>query len=229
MAEKYRKIICPNGHYSDAVKESNPLPRRCTICRQQYLRTSKPIWCNSQGEVLEEGIIDSPVVEERKEDEMAVVSGQRDFCYVGSLGDGAARRRKRTPLLDDSHISSGAFVPENRVKETINKVDKTIAQIPTYFLTSGDYSIALSGEGILGRDNIGRECMSVNHLVSRSHCFFIVTKQKGLEIRDAGSLNGTFVDTGNGRIAVSKTNGVYLKAGDRLWLADMLFEVKEAF
>lgn len=68
----------------------------------------------------------------------------------------------------------------------------------------------------------------MDRLISREHCYFIVTKQKGLEIRDAGSMNGTFADTGSGRFAVDKETGVHLKNGDRLWLADMLFEVKEA-
>lgn len=228
MAEKYRKIICPNGHYSEAIKENNPLPRRCIVCRQQYLRTSKPIWCNANGEALEEGTQDYSVDEKKKDDDMAGAFERRVASDFDFGGEGSIRRRRKTSFFDNCETLGDVLVTEDREKEIDNKAEKMIVQPPMYFLISGDYFIELSGEGILGRDNIGRECMAVNNLVSRSHCYFIVTKQKGLEVRDAGSLNGTFVDCGNGRVAVGEKNSVYLKSGDRLWLADMLFEVKEA-
>ena len=32
MEERYRKIICPNGHYSDPIKENEPLPSVAVKC-----------------------------------------------------------------------------------------------------------------------------------------------------------------------------------------------------
>ena len=133
-------------------------------------------------------------------------------------GETSTRRRRKRSFLDEIMETEESQIDETTGNENIvEELPETITlgaglSSAAVCLQSGAVSIQLDGEGILGREN----------------CYFIVTKQKGLEIRDAGSMNGTFADTGSGRFAVDKETGVHLKNGDRLWLADMLFEVKEA-
>lgn len=227
MAEKYRKIICPNGHYSDAIKENNPIPRLCKVCGQQYLRNAKLIWCDTNGNTFEEDSNNSSSIPKDTGIE-TVISQQKEKPEVDIQEERIARRRRRNSFLYEPDETEQVVSTEEPQNERVGTVQKVDMELPAYCLTSGDYSIQLMGEGILGREHVGSECLAVNQFVSRSHCYYIVTKQKGLTIRDAGSLNGTFVDLGSGRVAVSQKEGVYLKAGDRLWLADMLFEVKEA-
>lgn len=227
MGEKYRKIICPNGHASEVIGENDPLPRRCVLCRQQYLKNTKPIWCDIDGNELggekEAAIAEGDNLEIPKTVEQEDVPLSKvDFSH-----NGPGRRRRRTFFMDESsgieEKISGEAVTDKEIKE----MSIGIAVGNKYCLISGDYSIELSGEGILGRENKGKEVLAVNPLVSRKHCYYIVTMQRGLQIRDAGSLNGTFANTGEGRVAVSKDTGICLKSGDRLWLADMMFEVKK--
>lgn len=204
--------MCPNGHYSTPVKENEPLPRRCMICRQQYLRMTRPIWCDENGNELES----------REEDQ----EGKPDIRPENeNINETPVRKRKKRSFFNE--------IMENTQPE-INKTPEDVEEAPEKKLSSakvvlqtGTLSITLEGEGILGRETTGAEILAVNRLVSRRHCYFIVTEQKGLEIRDAGSMNGTFADTGNGRFAVDGETGIHLKTGDRIWLADMLFEVKE--
>lgn len=149
-------------------------------------------------------------------------------------GETSTRRRRKRSFLNEIMETEEGKIDEKAGNENIveespetNTLEPGLSSA-SVCLQSGALSIRLNGEGILGREKTGAEVLAVDRLVSREHCYFIVTKQKGLEIRDAGSMNGTFADTGNGRFAVDKETGVHLKNGDRLWLADMLFEVKEA-
>lgn len=226
MQEKYRKIICPNGHASEAIRENEPLPRRCTVCRQQYLKNAKPIWCDKNGNVTEKTSENAGNVDAADRMGLSENYDRRNnsFTDIGSFQETVIRRRRRTSFLDDSREAEPS-AEQTTANENID--ERTAVPTMAYYLKSGDYSIELSGEGILGRENTGRECLAVNQLVSRVHCYYLVTNQRGLQITDAGSLNGTFADTGNGRVAVSKDKSTSLKAGDKLWLADMLFEVKE--
>lgn len=223
MEERYRKLICPNGHASEAIGENNPLPRRCIICRQQYLKNAKPIWCDKYGNEIKEEVpvINEPngeLIPKKTEVQEEVM---HDFASMQGL---SGRRRRRTSFLDEPQdeevVQQDGVIPVTAVA-----VERPARN--TFCLVSGDYSIELTGEGVLGREHLGKEILGVNQLVSRKHCYFIATMQRGLQIRDAGSLNGTYIDTGNGRVAVSKETSVILKSGDKLWLADMLFEVKE--
>ena len=224
MEEKYRKIICPNGHSSAPVKENDPLPRRCVICRQQYLRTSRPVWCDKDGNILES---------ENAEQEYSQEIQTKNISEIPA-GETSTRRRRKRSFLDEIMETEESQIDETTGNENIvEELPETITlgaglSSAAVCLQSGAVSIQLDGEGILGREKTGAEILAVDRLISREHCYFIVTKQKGLEIRDAGSMNGTFADTGSGRFAVDKETGVHQKNGDRLWLADMLFEVKEA-
>ena len=223
MEERYRKIICPNGHYSDPIKENEPLPRRCIVCRQQYLKTSKPVWCDKDGnEIFTE--TNTKLTDSEKEDknigEVVRENSRKQHHFDIQIKDDEehfVHRRRRTFEKDDKDNLQD-FKKHELAEEKRNVT----------VLKTGEMSITLEGEGILGRENQGAEILAVNRLGSRSHCYYIVTKQCGVLIRDAGSLNGTFADTGNGRVAVDQEKGVELKNGDKLWLADMLFEVREA-
>lgn len=211
MEERYRKLICPNGHSSEAIKENDVLPRRCPICRQTYLKNTKPVWCDINGNELEHE-------ELRKSD-----NGENEFfSNMEPSKEKSEKRRRKTSFFD---------IQDSKEKEPEEPVTDTFSDTGTaegiYYLVSGDFCIELSGEGILGREYTGKEILAVNRLVSRKHCFYIATIQRGLQIRDAGSLNGTFADTGAGRVAIGKDAGTGLKPGDKLWLADMLFEVRE--
>ena len=226
MEERYRKIVCPNGHASEAIRENDPLPRRCTICRQQYLKNVKPIWCDKNGNVEEDVQKNATNADSAVQKESLCNSdrGKDAFTDMGAVQETVVRRRKRTSFLDAPKETNFHTNPAE-ASENVN--ERVAVSVATYYLKCGDYLIKLSGEGILGRENTGRECLAVDQLVSRAHCYYLVTDQLGLQIKDAGSLNGTFADTGEGRVAVSKDKSISLKKGDKLWLADMLFEIKE--
>ena len=220
MEEKYRRIICPNGHYSMPVRENEPLPRRCRICRQQYLKVSKPVWCDKDGnEILNNSIDDLYDIGQKEGQHKKInkITSPKDHNFEIQKEENPepVRRRKRIFLGTEVDNVNVENVRSSTNTETI------------FLLQTGPLTITLKGEGIIGRENTGAEILSVNRLISREHCYFIVTKQKGLQIRDAGSMNGTYADTGCGRTAIDSITGTFLKNGDRLWLADMLFEVKE--
>lgn len=211
MEERYRKLICPNGHMSETIGENDPLPRRCIVCRQQYLKNTKPIWCDKYGNEIKK--------------EVTVINEANGEMSPEKKEQGLpGRRRRRSSFLDESQEEE-AVKQDGVIPVTATVVKKSAGN--KFCLVTGDYSIELSGEGVLGREHLGKEILAVNQLISRKHCYYIVTMQRGLRIRDAGSLNGTYIDTGEGRVAVSQETDVCLKSGDRLWLADMLFEVKE--
>ena len=222
MEERYRKLICPNGHASEAIGENDPLPRRCIVCRQQYLKNAKPIWCDKFGNEIQETASDADKPNSESLSEKTEIQ-KEEMNGFASMQGLSGRRRRRTSFLDEPQEAEPV-----QQDDTASVTATVISSVGNAFcLVSGDYSIELSGEGALGREHTGKEVLAVNQLVSRKHCYFIATMHRGLQIRDAGSLNGTYIDIGDGRVAVSKETGVNLKAGDKLWLADMLFEVKE--
>lgn len=236
MEAKYRKIICPNGHESRPVSMNQTLPRRCETCGQLYLKTTKPIWCDAEGRTISE-MTSEKIPEDEKKD-LEVDGGGRNrrrrLLEEEPVQPSVIHRRRRQgvqPAVDEASA-------EEKETEIINGMNQPgqheeaerigmMAEETEIVLQNGAATIPLTGEGILGREHEGKELFSVNRLISRSHCRYIVTQTKGLQISDAGSLNGTFVDTGEGRIAIGVNEKVYVRPGDRLWLADMLFEIKE--
>lgn len=225
MSDKYRKIICPNGHVSIPIEESAPLPRRCHICRQMYLRSSKPIWCDINGNVLQDDMslskkedirnVESKEEFQRGNQTHQVIFEEKEFSSNISV----KRRKKRSfDVTGNREIISKKNIENNPDKEDVLSV--------IYILENGRCSLELKNEGTLGRESDDCECLAVDQLISREHCYYIATQYKGLLVRDAGSLNGTFADIGYGRIVVGQKENISLKPGDKLWLADMYFEVK---
>ena len=55
-------------------------------------------------------------------------------------------------------------------------------------------------------------------------CLYRTVKQVSC-VQDAGSLNGTFVDDGDGRRRLMPDETATLKQGDRIWIADQILVV----
>ena len=181
MESRYRKLRCPVGHYSKIFKEEEPLPRRCHICSRQYLKNEKPVWCDENGiEIVEteRAVSQDPIFQAKG----GKPEKNNTFTEVGIKQEDIIKRRKRVSFLEDNYQEEK---DGNTHAETIDKLNN---HVTSYQLKSGDYYIQLVGEGILGREKTGKEYLAIDQYVSRSHCYYIVTEQNGLQIRDAGSM-----------------------------------------
>lgn len=79
----------------------------------------------------------------------------------------------------------------------------------------------------LGREGLGADIFLMNLLVSRRHAQICKERFGNVYVKDEDSLNGTFVDDGNGRRRLLPGESAELKPGDKLWLADQLLVIGE--
>lgn len=140
-----------------------------------------------------------------------------------------APRRRRTEFAEDlrgRHTETADSSPY--VSSPGRNIYQNTGRNARLFLYCGGVKIPVPVEGAyLGRDMLGAECMKMNRLVSRKHAYVMDNQFGSLQIRDAGSLNGTYVDDGTGRRKLESGENVELKAGSKIWLADQIFIVEE--
>ena len=95
-------------------------------------------------------------------------------------------------------------------------------------LCTGGEKIPISETGgYLGRQEIGGHVFYMNSLISRRHAYVRADRFGNLEVRDAGSLNGTYVDDGKGRRRLKDGETVLLEKGATLWLANQVLVLEE--
>lgn len=109
MEEKYRKIIMSQRTFQCSVKENDHLPRRCVICRQQYLRTSRPVWCDKDGNILES---------ENAEQEYSQEIQTKNISEIPA-GETSTRRRRKRSFLDEIMETEESQIDETTGNENI--------------------------------------------------------------------------------------------------------------
>lgn len=135
----------------------------------------------------------------------------------GAMPGGSRRRR---PGVSPVQEVAAEPVVESRIFEE--------AEGPSLGLYNGGDCIRIPEGGcILGREASGSEILAINPLVSRNHAYIEADRLGIVRVRDEGSLNGTYVDDGNGRRKIKAYETVELKKGDRIWLADHLLAIEE--
>lgn len=91
-------------------------------------------------------------------------------------------------------------------------------------MVCGDERLNLPiGNSMIGRNSFGSEKLRANRLISRKHAI-IEVGMNSITIADAKSLNGTYIDNGDGRKRVGKDK-VQVYVGSKIWLANQLFEI----
>ena len=123
-----------------------------------------------------------------------------------------------------SNVSSQSGLLSRTERGYASTQQEPVSEIALY--NGGDCIEIPTGGGILGRESIGKEILGINPLVSRKHAY-IKIRNGIVQIRDEGSLNGTFVDDGSGRRRLIPHETVELKKGDRIWLANSVFAIEE--
>ncbi len=246
----HRKIICNAGHESRPYAAGEILPRRCPICNQPYDRKyNHPILCYEDGRTEDDKLIPqiddhdnshneqkigSEIVEKKIiEDVQANVSRSDAFIGTSTIRRGRSlnpvptqsphgvSRREGQPSGIDVQIGQRRKLStlQNKNAETISHTESSAIG-----LYNGGDVIPIPEEGcILGREGYASEYLAINPQVSRKHAFIKVDRLGNVFIRDDNSLNGTYVDDGNGRRKVKPHETVELKNGDTIWLGNHIF------
>ncbi len=105
----------------------------------------------------------------------------------------------------------------------------TLHKIPdSLYLTSGDRKLEITTENQwIGRNSFENHFLETNLAVSREHVSVRVEKGRGLAVTDYKSKNGTFVDTGNGKVKIDRNEEVILVPGNILWLYNVPLLVED--
>ena len=253
----YRKMICSAGHESRVYAPEEPLPRRCPVCNQPYdRRLHRPVLCFADGSVpgRQESVL--PEAEEPahlvKEEPAAAVrevpdaspEEEPEFNVTDGFASGgvSGMRGRRMPVPDAGQTegfrrgrteSAGSQRPvrEAGMRQAGMRQAAYDSQISGFVLYSGGSRIEVPQHGcFLGREETGEEILAMNMLVSRKHAFVEPVRDSGtmrLRVQDAGSLNGTFADAGDGRRQLLPGEDILLAPGSRLWLANQVLVIKE--
>lgn len=228
---------CNAGHFSKAFAADEVLPRRCPICNQLYdRRYNRPILCYEDGSVPEEHSneayqenISVQVVDASDQKEMVpnvpntLDSGRRGRKILNpNLADAiVASRRRNVENVDYIHTSHEKVSYQSHFSEGRRFEKKVI-------LFSGGFKIEIPEHGAyLGREELGKDCLWANPLVSRKHAYVRVDHFGNLQVKDENSLNGTYIDDGNGRRRLKDDETAMLKIGNKLWLANQILAVEE--
>lgn len=235
---KYRKMICNAGHETRPYSEGEILPKRCPVCNQPYdRRYNRPIFCCQDGTVpeekentddkknnnddLKEKMDKESLMEKSKE---PLMSTQNNSLRRGrSLGVNDThsvykhdRGRKFTIINEQDDNTSDRI--HNSNSENITKIG----------LFNGGDCIVLSNEGgYLGREEEGQEFLKMDPLISRRHAYVKINHFRKIQVKDEGSLNGTYIDDGGGRRKLKPYETVELKIGDTIWLANYILAIEE--
>lgn len=207
----FRKMQCNAGHFTKAFAADEMLPRRCPICGQPYdRRYNRPIMCYEDGSVPEEEVDRSstessePYAEKTCEKEEIVPNIPTP-----------QNRIRRGRQISSSNVPDHIVTPGRRSEKRV-------------VLFTGGFKIEIPEYGgFLGREEMGKDYLKANLLVSKKHAYVEADYFGNLHVRDAGSLNGTYVDDGNGRRQLKTDETAVLKAGNTLWLANQIFAVEE--
>lgn len=233
----YRKMQCNAGHFSKAFAADEVLPRRCPVCNQPYdRRYNRPILCYEDGSVPGEqsnndckgnDAIPMEDVGVQKEIVQNVKNAQERFrrgrqIADSNLTDTIVSSRRRNVVMVDSINNEYGKVNDQSSVLVGNRFEKKVV------LFTGGFKIEIPEQGgFLGREEIGKDCLYTNLLVSRKHAYVRVDHFGNLQIKDENSLNGTYVDDGSGRRQLKVDETAMLKVGNKLWLADQILVVEE--
>lgn len=220
----FRKMQCNAGHFSKAFAADEMLPRRCPICGQPYdRRYNRPIMCYEDGSVPEED--NGEVCKEESEP-------QAESVFESTLENTYKENTYKKEEMMQEIPNPQNQIRRGRQISGLNAPDHTVSTVKRserrVVLYTGGFKIEIPEYGgCLGREELGKECLQANLLVSKKHAYVEADYFGNLHVRDAGSLNGTYVDDGNGRRPLKTDETAVLKAGNRLWLADQIFVVEE--
>lgn len=217
----FRKIQCNAGHFSKAFAVDEMLPRRCPICNQPYdRRYNRPILCYEDGSVPEEHINESCKGNTTAQAQDSVRRG-RQISNL-NLSDTVVTSRRRNAEIIDSVQPGHEKINHQSNFSVGRRVEKSIV------LFTGGFKIEVPEHGgYLGREELGKDCLQANLLVSKKHAYVRADHFGNLQVKDADSLNGTYIDDGNGRRQLKADETAMLKAGNKLWLANQIFAVEE--
>ena len=231
---KYLKMRCNAGHETRPYAKGEKLPKRCPVCNQPYdRRYNRPIYCYQDGSVpkekenaSDEGK-NSDSLMEKVDEELPI---KKSICTQNN-----SLRRGRSLAVNDTH---SVYNPERgRKSSIINKQDTDTSvlirnsnseKITKVGLFNGGDCIIISNEGgYLGREEQGQEFLKLNPLISRKHAYVKINHFGKIQVKDEGSLNGTYIDDGDGRRKLKPYETVELKIGDTIWLANHILAIEE--
>ena len=229
---KYLKMRCNAGHETRPYAKGEKLPKRCPVCNQPYdRRYNRPIYCYQDGSVpkekenaSDEGK-NSDSLMEKVDEELPI---KKSICTQKN-----SLRRGRSLVVNDIHSintergrKSSIFNEQDTITDVqINDNSDSSTKIGLF---NGGDCIAISTEGgYLGRDEQGQEFLKMNPLISRKHAYVKINPNGTIQVRDEGSLNGTYIDNGKGRIKLKPHETVDLKIGDTIWLANHILAIEE--
>lgn len=231
---RFRKIVCNAGHESRTFSENEILPRFCAVCGQPYdRRYNRPIMCKEDGSTLEN----------ESERNVEINSLVQNFSNdVPDIID-EQPRRGRGRQLDNSSIVQQTQIANRRgrsgeTSRVSSITDKTIVDSTESCLNNtcngskiglyngGEYILVPETGIFLGREEYGNEILGMNECISRKHAFVQMNRLGKIILRDEGSLNGTFVDDGNGRRKLKPFETVELMEGNTIWLANQILAIE---
>lgn len=235
---KYRKMICNAGHETRPYSEGEILPKRCPVCNQPYdRRYNRPVFCYQDGTVPKEDVNaddkkkDTDNLREKVDEDSSMKKSKEPLMS----NQNNPLRRGRSLAVNDTHA---VYNPERGRKSSINNERDTdtsdlmrnsnSGNITKVGLFNGGDCIIISNEGgYLGREGQGQEFLKLNPLISRKHAYVKINHFGKIQVKDEGSLNGTYIDDGDGRRKLKPYETVELKIGDTIWLANHILAIEE--
>ena len=233
---KYLKMRCNAGHETRPYAKGEKIPKRCPVCNQPYdRRYNRPIYCCQDGSVPEE----NGSAEEKHSDNLVEKVDKesqvkKSIESVKSTQNNSSRRGRSLVVNDIHSINTERGRKYSIINEQVTNTDGQVKINDTFEnntkigLFNGGDCIALSKEGgFLGREEQGQEFLKMYPLISRKHAYVQIDPNGTIQVRDEGSLNGTYIDNGKGRIKLKPHETVNLKIGDTIWLANYVLAIEE--
>lgn len=222
---KFYKMICSAGHSSKVYAANEQLPKRCPVCNQPYERKyNRPVYCLEDGTVPDE-------VQKLQISEKEQGGREEDPKTMITQAERSERDNQMKHSLPVSPVGM-IHMRAGRRRETsqfaVRKGDMPKREKKNFSLFTGGRKIDISEEQVcLGRSAEGKEIFLMNLLISRKHADVWANDLGRLCVKDRGSLNGTYIDDGNGRRQLEQGEIGELKIGDRFWLANQILTIRE--
>ncbi len=224
------KLLCSRGHESMPIEDKTKV-RNCMNpdCGKPIdRRYDRWVSCDAEGNLL--GNIDEITRDDKEEDISEIdrtnIEKKQSLNEEGTQL--SSKENSQAKAEGNLQIRWGrkweTSLNQNFSREKIQECDEQNNDAPTQIVLFSDGKrISVPNEGgYLGRTNLGSEAFQFNRLVSRKHAFVRPCVEGGINVKDADSLNGTYIEDEDGRIRLMPGEMVRLQCGNKIWLGNHL-------
>lgn len=226
----YWKMICSMGHENTPVE--NKASIRCCMnpdCGKPYDRKyDKLIPCDIDG---------NPIDDVKKTHETELIKTVDNNNSMECKEKNATSKDDGSGVTGKKEIFSIRRGRNVELFPNLNEIENVKKKSLTIDIQNSGKEVVLYSGGacyvvpragvIIGRSEEASNLFAINSLVSRKHAFIKPVGGGRVLVRDQDSLNGTYIDSDDGRRRITNDETVELKIGDKIWVANQLVVIGE--